>query len=62
MCIICNRGKFEHTKQLFQSKKILYVYKLNILKVATFMYKINQMFFFQDFKNRIIFTQLDSQN
>ena len=40
--IICNNGKFEHTKQLFQSNKILNVYKLNILNVASFMYKVNQ--------------------
>ena len=38
----CNKGKFEHTKQFFQSNKILNVYKLNILNVATFMYKVNQ--------------------
>ena len=37
-----NEGKFEHTKQLFHSKKILNVYKLNILNVATFMYKVNE--------------------
>ena len=28
MRIICNKGKFEHTKQLFQSNKILNAYKL----------------------------------
>ena len=39
MRIICNKGNFEHKKQ---SKKILNVYKLNILNVATFMYKVNQ--------------------
>ena len=42
MRIICKKGKFEHIKQLFQSNKILNVYKLNILNVATFMYKVNQ--------------------
>ena len=66
MSIICNKGKFEHTKQLFQPNKILNVYKLNILNVAIFMHKVIKnlllMFFFQDFKNRIIFTQLDSRN
>ena len=41
MRIICNKWKFEHTKQLFQSNKILNVYKLNIVNVATFMYKVN---------------------
>ena len=42
MSIICNKGNFSHTKQLFQSNKILNVYKLNILNVATFMYNVNQ--------------------
>ena len=42
MRIICNKGKSEDTKQFFQSNKILNVYKLNILNVATFMYKVNQ--------------------
>ena len=42
MRIICNNEKFEHTKQLLHSNKILSVYKLNILNVATFMYKVNQ--------------------
>ena len=39
--IICNKGKFEHSKQLFQSNKILKVYRLNIANVATFFYKVN---------------------
>ena len=64
--IICNNGKFEHTKQLFQSNKILNVYKLNILKVAIFMYKVNQKtapnIFFQGFKNRFILMLLDFRN
>ena len=38
----CNERKFERTKQLLQSNNILNVYKLNVLNVATFMYKINQ--------------------
>ena len=42
MYIICNKGKLEHTKQLFLSSKILNVYKLNILNIATFIYKVNQ--------------------
>ena len=42
MRIICNKGKFQHTKHLFQSNKILNVYKLNILNVVPFMYKVNQ--------------------
>ena len=41
MGIICNTWKFEHTKGLFQSNKILNVYKFNIANVATFMYKVN---------------------
>ena len=40
--IICNKGNFIHTKQLFQSNKILHVYNLNILNVATVMYKVEQ--------------------
>ena len=56
--IICNKGKFEHIKQLFQLNKILNVYKLNILNVATFMYKVNQKTatntFHSSFKNRLI--------
>ena len=39
MRIICN--KFERTKQLFQSNKIINVYKLNILNVVTSIYKVN---------------------
>ena len=42
MSIICNKGNFSITKQLFQSNKILNIYKLNILNVATFMYNVNQ--------------------
>ena len=41
-CAYFVTDKFEHTKQLFQLKKRLNVYKLNILNVATFVYKINQ--------------------
>ena len=41
MRIVCNKGKFEHSKELFQLNKILNVYKLNILNVATFMHKVN---------------------
>ena len=42
MRIICTKGKFEHTKQLFQSNKIFNVYKLNILNITTFLYKVNK--------------------
>ena len=42
MRIICNKRKFEHTKQLFYLNKILNVYKLNILYFGTFTYKVNQ--------------------
>ena len=66
MRIICDNGKFEHTKQLLQSNKILNVYKLNILNVATFMYKVNQkttlIFFFLGFRNHSILILLDSRN
>ena len=66
MQIIWQKGNFEHTRLLFQLKKVLNVYKLNILNVMTYLYKVNQkllrMFFFPDFKNHIIFTQLDSWN
>ena len=63
MRIISNKGKLEHTKQLFQSNKILNVHKLNILNVATFMCKVNQkpapnVFLSRFQKNPIIFTQL----
>ena len=65
MRIICYKGKFRHTKQLFQSNKILNVYKLNILNVATFTYKVNQkaapnIFFL--LKNCLILIVLDLRN
>ena len=41
MRIICNKWKFEYTKQLFQLNEIPNVYKLNVVNVATFMYKVN---------------------
>ena len=50
MRIICNKGKFEHTKQLFQSNKILNMYKLSILNFATFMYKVNEKTFLSRFQ------------
>ena len=66
MRIICSKGKFKLTKQLFQPDKILSLYKLNILNVARFMYKVNkkllQMCFFQGFKNRLILIILNSRN
>ena len=40
-CIICKKWNFEHTKQLFQSNKVLNVYKVNMVNVVTFMYKVN---------------------
>ena len=56
--IICNKGKFEHIKQLFQLNKIHNVYKLNILNVAIFVYKVNQNtatnIFHSSFNNRLI--------
>ena len=42
MCVIRNKGKFKHTKQLLQSDKILNAYPLNILNAAGFMYEVNQ--------------------
>ena len=38
--IINNRTRFDHTNKLFKSQKILNIYKLNILRVAVFMYQI----------------------
>ena len=38
--IVNNKTRFEHTKELFNSQKILKIYKLNILNAAIFMHKI----------------------
>ena len=38
--IVNNKTPFEHTKELFNSQKILNIYKLNILNTAISMYKI----------------------
>ena len=38
--IIFNKSKFEHTSELFKSRRILNVYKLNIFNTAVFMHKI----------------------
>ena len=38
--IINNRTNFDHTNDLFKSQKILSIFKLNILSVAVFMYRI----------------------
>ena len=38
-CIIFNKGKFEHTSELFKSSKILNVYKLNNFNFAVFMHR-----------------------
>ena len=35
-----NKAPFEHTKELFNSQKILNIYKLNILNTAIFMHKV----------------------
>ena len=35
-----NKTRFEHTKELFNSQKILNIYKLNILNTAIFMHKV----------------------
>ena len=38
--IVNNKTRFEHTKELFNSQKILNIYKLNILNAAIFMHKV----------------------
>ena len=38
--IVNNKARFEHTKELFNSQKILNIYKLNILNTAIFMHKV----------------------
>ena len=38
--IVNNKTRFEHTKELFNSQKILNIYKLNILNATIFMHKI----------------------
>ena len=38
--IINNKTRSERTKQLFNSQKILNIYKLNILNTAIFMHKL----------------------
>ena len=38
--IVNNKTRFEHTKELFNSQKILNIYKLNNLSAAIFMHKI----------------------
>ena len=35
-----NKTKFEHTKELFKSANVLNQYKLNILSIAIFMYRV----------------------
>ena len=42
--IIFNKGKFEHTRELFKSSKILNVYKLNIFNTKVFIHKIQGKF------------------
>ena len=37
--IVNNKTRFEHTKEHFNSQKILNIYKLNILNIAIFMHK-----------------------
>ena len=39
--IINNKGRFEHTSELFKAQKILNIFKLNIFNVSIFMHKIN---------------------
>ena len=66
MRIICNKEKYEDIKQFFPSNKILNIYKLNILGFVTHLRirlikKLLRMFFFDNSKNRLILTQLDSR-
>ena len=39
--IIFNKNRFDHTKELFRSNKILNIYQLNILKNTVFMQQVN---------------------
>ena len=41
--IINNRTGFEHAKELFKSKEILDICKLNILSVAVFLYQMRDI-------------------
>ena len=38
--IVNNKTRFEHTKELFNSQKILNIYKLNNLNTAIFMHRV----------------------
>ena len=40
--LIHNKNRFYHSKELFESCEILYVYKLNLLNTAVFMHKIKK--------------------
>ena len=42
LCIIFNKIKFEHTRELFKSSKILNVYKLNIFNTAVVCIKFKE--------------------
>ena len=66
MRIICNKGKFEHTKQLFRWNKVLNVYKLNTLNVAIFMYQVHkkakQNIFLSNTSKTISFRNVSERN
>ena len=38
--IVNNKTRLEHTKEVFNSQKILNIYKLNIINIAIFMHKV----------------------
>ena len=39
--MVHNKTKFEHAKELFKSATVLNLYKLNILSIAVFMYRVH---------------------
>ena len=66
MRIICNKGKFGQknvilVKQNSQNFQIEYLKTLQHL-CTRLMKKLLRMFFFQSFKNSLIFTKLDPRN
>ena len=40
ICIIFNKNKFEHTREIFKEQKILNIYQLNILSNIIFMHRV----------------------
>ena len=64
--IVNNKTRFEHTKELFNSQKILNIYKLNILNTSISMHKVYNeaapATFFELFRKSLIHTQQGFQN